>query len=144
MAELLVYTRNKTHADPVIDRRGCYKRGDVVLVRPDGWAWGARESKQAWIAAGNSAASWDEPFVIVRIPGVAVSRVERATLEQREDDTGADFGGTFRRRAWGLLVDTIPLAIRNQLAANGEVTVTATQVRNYFQRKRDAALLAEL
>jgi len=42
MAELLVRLKNNTHSDPVKDRM-CYKRGDVVLVMPDGHPWGNSE-----------------------------------------------------------------------------------------------------
>lgn len=44
MAELLIKLTNATHSDPVKDLRGCYKRGDVVCVMPDGHQWGAKES----------------------------------------------------------------------------------------------------
>jgi len=42
MAELLVRLKNNTHSDPIKDRM-CYKRGDVVLVMPNGHPWGISE-----------------------------------------------------------------------------------------------------
>lgn len=42
MAELLVRIVDKTNDDPYLDVR-CTKRGDVITVQPDGWAWGKEE-----------------------------------------------------------------------------------------------------
>jgi len=42
MAELLIRLKNNTNADPVKDRM-CYKRGDIVVVKPDGHHWGRAE-----------------------------------------------------------------------------------------------------
>lgn len=43
MAELLIKAVDAFNPDPTKDRRGCYKKGDVVCVRPDGWEWGKEE-----------------------------------------------------------------------------------------------------
>ncbi|MCD6149092.1 hypothetical protein J7J18_07000 [bacterium] len=43
MAELLVKSSDTTNPDPIKDLRGCYKKGDVVVVKPDGWKWGKEE-----------------------------------------------------------------------------------------------------
>lgn len=42
MAELLVRVRDVTHPDPALDRLQS-KRGDVVVICPDGWSWGREE-----------------------------------------------------------------------------------------------------
>lgn len=150
MAELLIFTRNNTHPDPVKDRRGCYKRGHIVRVEADGFGWGACESKAAWIAAGRDVALWPGDFVIVKIPGVSVATVNALIDHQTEDDAGApvtDAEGkpvVFRRRRWRAAVDSIPSAIRNQLLTNGEVTVTPTQIKNYIQRVRDNTVFSGL
>lgn len=39
MAELLVRAVNRIHQDPERDRRGVPKKGDIVAVKPDGYAW---------------------------------------------------------------------------------------------------------
>ncbi len=148
MAELLIFTRNNTHPDPVKDRRGCYKRGHIVSVMEDGHLWGIRESKAAWIASGNSSGSWPGDFVIVKIPGVAVATVNALIAPQSVDDSGVavtNADGTpaiFRRRGWNIPVDSVPTAIKNTLLANGEITVTPTQIRNYVQRIRDAQVFS--
>lgn len=42
MAELLIRLKNNTNPDPAKDRM-CYKRGDIVVVMPDGHHWGRAE-----------------------------------------------------------------------------------------------------
>ena len=54
--ELLVLAAGRTHADPEKDRRGCHKKGDIIVVKPDGHEWGAHEALP--------------DFVIVRCAGV--------------------------------------------------------------------------
>ena len=43
MAQLLVFTRNNTHDDPVVDKQGCYKIDDVIVVAEDDHVWGSAE-----------------------------------------------------------------------------------------------------
>ena len=43
MAELLIKAVDATHPDEVKDLRGCYKKGYVVVVKPDNWSWGKEE-----------------------------------------------------------------------------------------------------
>lgn len=48
MAEFLVRVVDKINSDPYLDAK-CLKRGDAVVIRPDGWAWGADElANPAW------------------------------------------------------------------------------------------------
>ena len=150
MAELLVFTRNNTHADFIVDRTGCYKSGHIVVVQADGFAWGKNESKAAWVAAGNTAATFPGDFVVVKIPGVAVQTVQDIISCQTADDAGVpvvDADGrpkVFRRRGWQLVINSIPTAIKNALLANGEITVTPSQIRNYIQRVRDNAVYSSI
>lgn len=144
MCEILLFARNNSHSDPEKDRSGCYKRGMPVIVQPDGHVWGIEESKQMWLASGRLATDWPGNFVIVKIPGVSVAKVESLMYNQIEDDAGnpvyEEDGATpkrFRRRAWKVAVDSIPTTIKNKLLADGEVTVTPTQIRNYVKRIRD-------
>ena len=46
MAELLVRVIDKVNEDPEKDV-GCLKRGDVVVVCPDGWGWSEKERKNS-------------------------------------------------------------------------------------------------
>ena len=62
MAEALIRVGGASHADPAVDRAGCYKHGDVVLFKPDGHEWGRLEGLPT--------------FVRIRIPGVGVEVTE--------------------------------------------------------------------
>lgn len=136
MAEILIKARNATNPDPEVDRQGCYKRGDPVVVREDGHVWGAKEGLPN--------------FVVVKIPGVAAAKIEALLEAQTEDDAGnplQDETGlprVFRRRRWRVLVDGVPSTIRNKLLTTGSVTVTPTQVRNYVRRVRDNTQFGDL
>lgn len=139
MCEILIFAKNNTHPDPQKDRRGCYKRGMPVCVFVDGHFWGREESKQQWILDGFAAADWpgQGKFIILKIPGVPVSRALEFIEVQTEDDAGIETGETYRRRRWKLLADSLPDAVRNALIANGEYTATVVLVRNYLKRIRD-------
>ena len=136
MAELLVKARGAAHADPEKDRRGCYKRGDVVIVQEDGHEWGRKEGPPN--------------FVILRIPGAARALAERLTEEQDDDDAGAplqDEQGqrrAFRRRRWRVDLDALPAAIRTALQNEGRASITRVQIRSRLRRKRDGAQFTDL
>ena len=53
-AELLIKACDAVHQNEVKDLRGCYKKGYVVVIRPDGHKWGKEELNK-------------EKFYIVRI-----------------------------------------------------------------------------
>ena len=58
MTELLIKAIDATHPDPEKDRRGCYKRGDIVQVYEDGRC--------------TEPPSPDSKMVIVKVPGLSV------------------------------------------------------------------------
>ncbi|MCP4126928.1 MAG: hypothetical protein GY753_07690 [Gammaproteobacteria bacterium] len=62
MAELLIKAVDYAHADPEKDRCGAYKRGDVVVVMPDGHVWGGAEGLPK--------------FLRVSLPGVTVAEFQ--------------------------------------------------------------------
>lgn len=131
MAELLIKARDAVNADAEKDRRGCYKRGDVVIVQNDGHQWGAMEGPPN--------------FVVLRIPGAARALAERLTEEQDDDDAGTplqDEQGqrrAFRRRRWRVDLDALPAAIRTALQTTGRASITRAQIRSRLKRKRDGA-----
>jgi hypothetical protein len=49
MAELLVLAVNRTHPDPEQDRKGLHKKGDIIVVKPDGHVWGAGEGLPTFV-----------------------------------------------------------------------------------------------
>jgi hypothetical protein len=116
MAEFLVKAADAAHADPVKDARGCYKRGDMVVVMPDGHPWGREEGLPK--------------FVVVKIPGLDAG-VARRFVESEIDANGE----VTRRRLWGLLVDSMPTTTKNQFLSAGSVTVTLAQVRGHIKNK---------
>ena len=116
MAEALVVAQDATHPDPIIDLAGCYKRGDIVLVKPDGHPWGALERLPT--------------FWIVKVPGATVEQ-----LQQYIDAILWPDGTIRQRRAWILDTTRMSSAIRNQLNNTGTITVTLTQVQNFLARK---------
>ena len=117
MAEFLIKAVDETHSDPVEDQRGCYKRGDIVVVMPDGHEWGKEEGLPK--------------FVVVKIPDLAVSKARKYTDPVINGVTGL----MTRRRLRRVLVDDVPSSIKQQLRSTGEVTVTMTQIKNYIQNK---------
>lgn len=58
MAELLVRTQDNVVEDPVRDIKS-WKRGMVITVQEDGWAWGKEELTNPL-------------FLVVKIPGMSV------------------------------------------------------------------------
>lgn len=139
--EALIFIANNTNPDATKDRRGCWKRGMVVNVFEDGHVWGRLESKQVWIAEGNSAASWPQQgrVAILKIPGVTAARAEALLERQLVDDAGQPVSDTYRRRAWRLVFDSLPNNVRNTVAQTGELTTTVSAVRNFLRRIRDDA-----
>lgn len=140
MAELLICARDATHADPDVDRRACYKRGDPVTVQPDGHPWGRKEGLPR--------------FMVVKVPGVSVEQMRGLIEEQSEDDDGAAApevliprpwglealpSKAFRRRRWRFMVDSVPQKFRRALAESGVATMTPAQIRSYLRRTRDNA-----
>ena len=61
MARLLVKAVDYTCSDPETDKKAAYKRGDVVVVMPDGHVWGNAEGLPK--------------FERVDLPGVSVEEV---------------------------------------------------------------------
>lgn len=116
--EALIFLANNVHADPVKDRRGCWKRGMVVDVCEDGGpiSQNRETSKQYWIREGShrprvtvngitvdgapiihTANNWPQQgrSAILKVPGVPVAKV-RALLDAQEgvDDAGAPYAET--------------------------------------------------
>lgn len=122
--ELLVKAVDYTHSDATEDRRGAYKRGMVVVVKPDGWSWGTEERLPK--------------FVVIKIPGIAVSKAEKYIAQQ------FSAGEVYRRRLWQVRWADLPAAARTKLAT-GRLTIKATdaytgaydytwdQIKTYFR-----------
>lgn len=94
--ELLVFARDNTHPDPEKDRRGSWKRGYIVAVRPDGFQWGYGER-------------WPY-FFLVRLPNVPVDLCKKYIDQQM---SGEDI---YRRRRWQIQVQAMPVQLGDRLA----------------------------
>jgi hypothetical protein len=151
MPLVLVKAVSVTHADPVKDLRGCYKRGDVVLVYED-WRHGhcggghagthpttpaaQRESADcrtlgAWTsdAADLAENPISDPFYLVRVTGTTVAELTPYLAEQVSGQT------RITRRLYRVRVDDMPGNIRNQLNETHYVTVPFSTVQNYLRNK---------
>ncbi len=90
MAELLVRVVDKVHADFYLNC-ACTKRGDVIAVQPDGWAWGTGELEHP---------EWR----IIALPGVDPSDLS-GLLAPELDVNPKHPSKTLQRRAFKLDLD---------------------------------------
>ena len=118
MAEVLCMARSSTHADSAKDREGSYKKGMPVVVKPDGFAWGAEELRPP--AQGGV-------FVRIRVSDKSVAKVEKFIEEELSG------GNHFRRRRWRILTDNLPAGVRSQLNNTGFYSATWAQIRDYVE-----------
>lgn len=124
--ELLVKAVDHTHSDPQIDAEGAYKRGDIIVVMPDGHTWGFEEVKPP--TEGGKA-------YIVKIPGVDHMPVKEMLESPERSDMvfGPDkrTGVPTRRRAHQFDFSKLAANTLKQLHETGTVTLTqkAAQAR---------------
>ena len=117
MAELLIKAVDATHADPSKDARGCYKRGDVVVVKPDGHTWGTQERLPL--------------FWVLKVPGLSVAECDTYL----EPDALPEFGMKTRRRKYRLDAADLPKAATDDLEASGVATVAKARILVALKRK---------
>jgi len=84
------------------DDRMAYKRGMVIVAKPDGWQWGAKESREEWLNQGRPANEWPDKFNIIRIPDLDEPTSRALERAQFEDDDGVD------RRGAAVFLDKSP------------------------------------
>ncbi|MFQ5354613.1 MAG: hypothetical protein ACE5DR_06665, partial [Thermodesulfobacteriota bacterium] len=89
MAELLIRLKDNTHSDAVKDRM-CYKRGDVVVVMPDGHEWGRAEGLPdfAVIRTDRTEAQMEAfiaPHEVEKTETLELSLVEWTKMKARSD-----------------------------------------------------------
>ena len=137
MAELLVKCVDAHHSNPIKDQRGCYKRGYVVEIRPDGCIYGTLEGLPTF---------WHIKIPLVPVDHPILLRLMRQEEQQvgfEEDGTTPRMEPVRRRRCW-LEHLRIPAGARNKLDTVGEIIIKANpaytgeydytwaQVKNYF------------
>lgn len=121
MAEILIKAVDAAHSGSEKDKRGCYKRGDPVVVMPDGHEWGKEERLPK--------------FVVVKIPGLPVATAKKYIQPFLGLPDGKGSRLIVRRRLFRFQLDDVPNSIKQELEDTGEVTVTMSQIRNYIQNK---------
>ncbi len=127
MAELLIKAVDATHDDPTKDQRGCYKRGDIVVVRADGWGWGTQEVIPP--ASGGL-------FVVVKITDVTPNQIKNWVKNNWDSDIeGLDMIGGRRRRV-RIDVRLLPVGVRNTLNNTGTYSTTWAAIRQYVRNKQ--------
>lgn len=95
MAEFLVRVVDKVNSDIYLDSK-CLKAGDVVVVCPDGWAWGKEELT-------------NPDWRIVAIPAVSVTQAQ-AFLAPELDTDPTRPSRLLRRRAFRIDLTLLPAA----------------------------------
>jgi len=77
MAELLIKAVDAVHPDEVKDLRGCYKKGYVVVIKPDNWSWGKEELNK-------------EKFYILRVKDAKIEDL-RYLMQTHEIELGTRY-----------------------------------------------------
>lgn len=129
MAELLIKAIDATHSNPDKDAKGCYKRGDIVLIRPNGHTWGSKELKAP--ADGGK-------FIVLKITDVTPAQV-RNWVHNNWQTNVEDSDPEGRRRRVHINIATIPAAVRSIMNTTGEYTTTWAAIRQYVRNKKTAA-----
>ncbi len=123
-------------ADPLADR-DCYKRGDPVVVMPDGHPWGRKEGTPN--------------FVVLKILGVN----DRDLVEPLLDPERSEFvfnpddpteGVPVRRRAYHFDLSTFAARTVQNMERDGEITLTRASAESRLVNKRtgERAITAEV
>lgn len=121
MALFLIFDHDNTHADPVKDRRGCYKTGDIVEVLDD-------DKHDGDIVANPIMPPW----YLIRVTGVTKAQVLHAMESER---LSIDLDVVLTRRKFRLNAADIPAGARNRLLRDRYLEVSLTQARNYIRNK---------
>lgn len=129
--ELLVKRQaNYTHSDSVKNEAGVSQRGDIVVVKPDGWSWGREEHPMTATRFNPTR------FFIVKIPGITVAQAKKY-VQHRVDSYDVDGDPiTKTYRLWKIEADTVPQWVKDSIQNTGEVTVTWNQIKGYIKNKK--------
>lgn len=126
MAELLIKAIDAVHSDPVKDQRGCYKLGDPVCIRSDGFQWGALEALPP--AQGGK-------FVIIKLPGVTIAQIKVFVTTRWPAIVDLVSSEPDRRRRIRIDTDLLPANVRNQLRNTGSYSTTWANLRGFVRDK---------
>ena len=132
MAELLIKAVDAALPDPRKDL-GCFKAGDIVVVREDGWGWGLEESRPP--ADGGK-------FVLVKLPGVTVAQLTAFWARKWGDhpESPDRESGRIRRAAFRL--DSLPAPAREAVLGTGEHRANWNAIRAFLRDKQTGTTAA--
>ena len=102
--------------------------GDIVVIREDGYEWSPYEY---------SPDVRNRHFFICKIPGVAVEDVKQYLELVVEAGTWDAFNmpSVVHKRRFNLADINIPQPLKNEIEANGYITITETQFNNFVEDK---------
>lgn len=131
MSELIIKAVDGKNIDPIIETRDCYRTNDVIAVFDNKHPWTALESKIQWVIDGNSSASWHGKTYIVKLPSVSKAKVKALMYEDVVNLL------LRARRLWMFDLNVIPIADKNAITTNSEVTITSAGsiINGYFKNK---------
>jgi hypothetical protein len=58
MCELMIKATDVIHEDPTEDRRGCWKKGYFVSIKPDGWDSGSCWNDSMYPPSNRTTETW--------------------------------------------------------------------------------------
>lgn len=114
MAELLVRVVDKVNVDDFYLNTKCTKRGDVIVVCPDGWLWGSQELA-------------NPEWRIVQVPDLMLEEAEALLAPERDVDPRHP-SRTLQRRAFALNLD-LPICAPMLTTVAGPVEIAASVIR---------------
>lgn len=122
MCEMLVRVVDKVNTDPYLNAQ-CTKRGDVIAIQPDGWAWSHLEL---------SSSQWR----IIKVPGITVLEAS-AFLAPEVNIDPQNPSRVLQRRAFKLDVDALGAM------GQGSTHTRAMNVAQLLSKKLTKAPLAD-
>jgi len=105
MAQLLVFQRDNIHPDPIADRSGCYKKGDVVVVAEDSHIFSPSEKSFPFAVVSVPGAVSDCHYLTESEPAALPDKYPRAMLQIKRLSTVMSksiSGGVRRRRKYSI------------------------------------------
>lgn len=122
MARFLVKAVSAAHVDPVKDARGCYKRGDIVVIRPDGHVWGREETLPM--------------FYQVDVSGLTVEAATLYAQAHTEPDLASPFPGDttpVKRRRYRFRIEALSGPALVNLDTSGQITMAWSTARTILR-----------
>lgn len=106
-------------SNPAKAMAGCYRRGDPVVVMPDGHEWGKEERLPK--------------FYVLQIPNLPVKDAKKY-IESEVDNIDPEKPAVLTRRLFTIKVDDMPEPFKSGLLA-GKTSASWNAMRGFFQNK---------